>query len=73
VTACERVPFTRSGSGRWVRPLQLRGAASLIRLLAEHGRRQEAREMLAPVYEAFTEGFERPDMQAAKATLTALD
>jgi hypothetical protein len=41
--------------------------------LAEHGRRREAREMLAPVDEAFSEGFERPDLQAAKAPLTALD
>ncbi len=59
-------------AGQSCRPLELRAATSLARLLAEHGRREEARGLLAPVYGAFTEGFERPDLQAAKAMLAAL-
>jgi predicted ATPase len=53
-------------------PLQLRAASSLARLLAEDGRRTEARDLLAPVHGAFTEGFARPDWQAAKALLAEL-
>ena len=54
------------------RPLELRAATSLARLLAETGRREEARETLAPVYAAFTEGLGFPDLQAAKALLDGL-
>ena len=54
------------------RPLQLRAATSLARLLGEKGRRDEARDLLAPVYGVFTEGFERPDLQAAKTLLAGL-
>jgi len=55
------------------RPLELRAATSLARLLAESGRKAEARGLLAPIYGAFTEGFERPDLQAAKALLVGLN
>ena len=41
------------------RPLELRAATSLARLLRDSGREAEARDLLAPVYAAFTEGFER--------------
>ncbi len=51
------------------RPLELRAATSLARLLGDSGRVTEARDALAPVYSAFTEGFERPDLQAAKTLL----
>jgi class 3 adenylate cyclase len=54
------------------RPLMLRAATSLARLLSETGRRAEARDVLAPVYATFTEGFSRPDLQAAKALLDQL-
>ena len=54
------------------RPLELRAATSLARLLAETGRRAEAREALAPVYAAFSEGLGFPDLQAAKALLDGL-
>jgi hypothetical protein len=40
--------------------------------LAETGRRAEAREALAPVYAAFSEGLGFPDLQAAKALLEGL-
>ncbi len=54
------------------RALELRAATSLARLLRDSARRTEARDLLAPVYGAFTEGFERPDLQAAKALLAEL-
>ena len=55
------------------RPLELRAATSLARLLADSARTAEARDLLAPVYGVFTEGFERPDLQAAKALLAELN
>jgi predicted ATPase len=54
------------------RPLELRAATSLARLLGEKRRRDEASDLLAPVYGRFTEGFERPDLQAAKVLLAEL-
>jgi predicted ATPase len=51
---------------------ELRAATSLARLLADHGRHGEARELLAPVYGSFTEGFDFGDRKEAKALLTAL-
>ncbi len=52
---------------------ELRAAASLARLWRDQGRRGEARDLLAPVYGWFTEGFATPDLQAAKALLDELD
>jgi hypothetical protein len=40
--------------------------------LGNDGRREGARELLAPVYEWFTEGFDFTDLKEAKALLTAL-
>jgi tetratricopeptide (TPR) repeat protein len=54
------------------RALELRGAASLTRLLADDGRRSEARDLLAPVYGTFTEGFDHPELRAAKVLLAEL-
>jgi class 3 adenylate cyclase/tetratricopeptide (TPR) repeat protein len=54
------------------RPLELRAAMSVARLLAEKNRGAEAREVLAPVYTRFTEGFGRPNLRAAKALLDEL-
>jgi predicted ATPase len=51
---------------------ELRAAVSLARLRHDQGRRSEARDLLAPVYGWFTEGFDTPDLQAAKALLDAL-
>jgi predicted ATPase len=51
---------------------ELRAAASLARLRRDQGRRTEARDLLAPVYDWFTEGFDTPDLKAAKALLDAL-
>jgi predicted ATPase len=54
------------------RMLELRAATSLARLCKELGRRTEARELLAPVYEWFTEGHETLDLRGAKALLEEL-
>ena len=45
---------------------------SLSRLWQQRGKRDEARELLAPVYGWFTEGFDTADLQEAKALLEAL-
>ena len=45
---------------------------SLARLLRDAGRRDEARAMLAKVYNWFTEGFDTPDLKDAKALLDEL-
>jgi predicted ATPase len=52
---------------------ELRAAASLARLRRDQGRRAEARDLLAPVYGWFTEGFDTPDLKEAKALLDELD
>jgi len=51
---------------------ELRTATSLARLWQHQGKRQQARDLLAPVYHWFTEGFDTPDLQDAKALLDAL-
>ena len=51
---------------------ELRAAASLARLWADQDRRSEARDLLAPVYGWFTEGFDTPDLKEAKALLDEL-
>jgi predicted ATPase len=51
---------------------ELRAAASLAQLRRDHGRRAEARDLLAPVYSWFTEGFDTPDLKEAKALLDEL-
>jgi predicted ATPase len=52
---------------------ELRAAASLARLRRDQGRRADARDLLAPVYGWFTEGFGTPDLGEAKALLEELD
>ena len=52
---------------------ELRAAASLARLWHDQGRRGEARDLLAPVYVWFTEGFDTPDLKQTKSLLAALD
>ena len=47
-------------------------AMSLARLWREQGKVQQARELLAPVYGWFTEGFDTRDLKEAKALLDAL-
>jgi class 3 adenylate cyclase/predicted ATPase len=54
------------------RGFELRTATSLARLLRNRRRREEARELLAPVYDWFTEGFDTVDLKEATALLAAL-
>jgi predicted ATPase/DNA-binding winged helix-turn-helix (wHTH) protein len=58
----------RQGALSW----ELRCATSLARLLRDESRSTEARELLAPVYDRFTEGFDTADLKAAKALLNEL-
>jgi class 3 adenylate cyclase/predicted ATPase len=51
---------------------ELRTATSLARLWKQQGKRQEAHDLLAPVYNWFTEGFDTADLQDAKALLDEL-
>jgi predicted ATPase len=52
--------------------LELRAGTSLARLWQRQGKRQEAYELLAPVYGWFTEGFDTADLREAKALLEKL-
>jgi predicted ATPase len=51
---------------------ELRAALSLARLWQQQDKRAEARELLAPIYGWFTEGFDTADLQEAKTLLEAL-
>ncbi len=51
---------------------ELRATTSLARLWRAQGRRDEARELLAPIFGWFTEGFDLPDLMEAKALLEEL-
>jgi len=52
--------------------LELRAAMSLSRLWQQQGKGAEARQMLAEIYNWFTEGFDTKDLQEAKALLAEL-
>jgi hypothetical protein len=54
------------------RLFELRATTSLARLLVKEGRHDEARSMLADIYNWFTEGFDLPDLKDAKALLDEL-
>jgi predicted ATPase len=53
--------------------LELRAGTSLARLWGRQGKRLEARDLLAPIYNWFTEGFDAPDLKDAKALLHELE
>ena len=52
---------------------QLRAAMSMARLWRDQSKRQQARDLLAPVYGWFTEGFDTLDLKEAKALLDELN
>jgi predicted ATPase len=54
------------------RTWELRAAMNLARLWRDHGKLQQARELLAPVYGWFTEGFDTRDLKEAKMSLEEL-
>jgi len=51
---------------------ELRAAMSMARLWRDQGKRQQAHDLLAPVYGRFTEGFDTLDLKEAKALLEQL-
>jgi predicted ATPase len=51
---------------------ELRAAMSIARLWRDQGKRQQAHDLLAPVYGWFTEGFDTLDLKQAKALLEEL-
>jgi predicted ATPase len=51
---------------------ELRASMSMARLWRDRGKREEARDLLAPVYGWFTEGFDTRDLKEAKALLDEL-
>jgi len=53
--------------------LELRAATSLARLWQQQGKRQEAHDLLAPVYHWFTEGFDTADLKDTKTLLDELE
>ena len=54
------------------KPWELRASISLARLWRDQGKPQQARELLAPVYGWFTEGFDTRDLKEAKVLLEEL-
>ncbi len=58
--------------GQQAKSLELRAAMSLARLWRDHGKRDEARALLQPVYAWFTEGFDTKDLRDAQALLAEL-
>ena len=62
----------RIAQAQQAKSLELRAARDLARLWGEQGRRSEARDLLAPVYGWFTEGFDTADLKDAKALLEEL-
>jgi hypothetical protein len=62
----------RIAQAQQAKSLEVRAARDLARLWGEQGRRTEARDLLAPVYGWFTEGFDTADLKEAKALLDQL-
>ena len=60
-------------SDQQARMLELRAAAPLARLWHNQGKRQEAHDLFAPIYDWFTEGFDTADLMDAKALLEELN
>jgi predicted ATPase len=58
---------SKSRAGKAQDRFELRATMSLARLLTKQGRRNEARTMLAEIYNWFTEGFDTADLKDAKA------
>jgi len=60
------------GRKRQAKSWELRAAMSMARLWRDQGKRDEARDLLSPVYGWFTEGFDTLDLKEAKALLDEL-
>ena len=66
------VPMRTSARAQQAKSWELRAAMSLARLWRDQGKVRQARELLAPVYGWFTEGFDTRDLKEAKALLEEL-
>ena len=69
--------FAARGDGRtyrWqrARTLELRAATGLARLWHTHGRSSDARDLLTPIHETFTEGHDTPDLKEAGRVLATM-
>jgi class 3 adenylate cyclase/tetratricopeptide (TPR) repeat protein len=62
----------RIAQAQQAKSLELRAVRDLARLWSEHGRRTEARDLVAPVYSWFTEGFDTADLKETKTLLDQL-
>jgi predicted ATPase len=60
------------GRAQQAKSWELRAATSLARLWRDQGKRQQAHDLLAPIYHWFTEGFDTADLKEAKALLDEL-
>jgi predicted ATPase len=65
----EAIALARKQRSKW---WELRATMGLARLLAKQGKQDEARAMLAEIYNWFTEGFDTADLKDAKALLDEL-
>ena len=63
---------SRSRASKQAKSWELRAAMSMARLWRDQGKPQQARDLLAPVYGWFTEGFDTLDLKEAKALLDEL-
>ncbi|MFZ2080101.1 MAG: tetratricopeptide repeat protein, partial [Xanthobacteraceae bacterium] len=59
--------------GQKAKTWELRAAMSMARLWRDQGKRQQARDLLAPIYGWFTEGFDTRDLKEAKMLLDELN
>ena len=65
----QALTIAREQKAKW---WELRAASSLARLWGDQGKHQEAYDLIAPVYDWFTEGFDTADLKEAKALLDEL-
>jgi predicted ATPase len=75
VERCTDFAFERALSvarAQQAKSWELRAATSMARLWRDQGKRDEARDLLTPVYSWFTEGFDTLDLKDAKTLLGAL-
>jgi predicted ATPase len=66
----QAITFARQQPSKGV---ELRAATSLARLWRDQGKRSEAYDLLAPIYDWFTEGFDTTDLIEAKSLLDELN
>ena len=69
VSTARPVRAAINGINQSAKSWELRAAMSLARLWQHQGKRQEAHDLLKPVYDWFTEGFDTADLQEARALL----